>query len=257
MTRIAGKLGKAPARPRPKDITLDRVVEAGVTLKAAPVGFGHYKVIPAAGWGMLGNDAHGDCVEAGACHETEMVNLMNGKQAPFTDQIALGLYSAIAGFNPADPASDQGTDVHAALDYRRNTGVTDANGAVHKIGAYVSLEPGSWAQMLEALYAFDFVAIGFAFPDYAMDEFNAGKTWQYRPGQPAPTEGHYVPVVGRPHAWTIDVVTWGQIQRMGRKFFERFCDEAYGVLTPETLSGAGRTPEGLDLQGLQSILAAL
>ncbi len=43
------KLGKAPARPRPKDITLGEVVARGVVLPAAPVGFGHAAVYPAGG----------------------------------------------------------------------------------------------------------------------------------------------------------------------------------------------------------------
>ncbi len=90
-----------------------------------------------------------------------------------------------------------------------------------------------------------------------MAEFAAGKPWAYQPGQPAPTEGHYVPVVGRPHAWTIEVVTWGQTQAMGRRFFEAYCDEAYGILTEETLGVGGVTPEGLNLTALNAALAAL
>jgi hypothetical protein len=250
------KLGKAPARPRPKDIVLGEIVKAGTTLRQAPVGFGHYTLFPVDGWGMLGNDAYGDCVFAGGDHETMMVNKMNGRDVPFVDANALGDYSAVTGFNPADPATDQGTDVHDALNYRRGTGLVDASGARHTIGAYVSLEPGSYGQTLEALYAFDFVAIGFEFPDYAMAEFNAGKPWAYQKGGTI-DGGHYVPVVGRPHAWTIDVVTWGQIQPMGRRFFEAYCDEAFGVLTVETLNGTGRTPEGLDLDALNAALAAL
>lgn len=252
------KLGKRAASPRPKDIHLAEIVPAGVTLMQAPVGFGHYLVEPADGWGLLGNDRYGDCVWAGGDHETMMINAMNGRTVAFTAADALADYAAVTGFNPHDPSTDQGTDVHAALDYRRHTGLIDTAGHRHQIGAYVSLEPGSWPQMLEALDTFDFVAIGFAFPSYAMDQFNAGKPWAYRRGvDDHPNEGHYVPVVGRPHTWTIDVVTWGQIQRMSRKFFEVYCDEAYGVLTTETLSGAGRSPEGLDLSALRAALAAL
>ncbi len=252
------KLGKAPARPRPKDIHLSEIVAAGTVLKAAPVGFGHYDVIGPDAWSMLGNDRYGDCVWAGAAHETMMINKMNGRDVAFTDDVVLADYTAVTGFNAADPASDQGTDMHAAMDYRRHTGILDSAGAGlrHKIGAYVSLEPGNWHQTMEALEAFDFVAIGFQFPDYAMAQFQAGKPWSYHVGGTI-EGGHYVPIVGRPHAWTLEVVTWGRVQPMGLRFFEHFCDEAYGVLTEETLSGRGRTPEGLDLAALNVALAAL
>ena len=254
--RVGGRLGKAPAAPRPKDIILTEIVRAGAVLPMAPVGFGHYQVFPAAGWGMLGNDRYGDCVWAGAAHETMMVNKMNGRDVEFNPAVVLADYAAVTGFVPATGANDNGTDVHDALNYRRQTGVEDADLGRHKIGAYVSLEPGNWNQMLEALVAFDFVAIGFEFPDYAMAEFNAGKPWWYRRGGTI-EGGHYVPVVGRPHTSSIEVVTWGQIQGMSRRFFETYCDEAYGVLTVETLSAGGTSPEGLDLSALQAAIAAL
>jgi hypothetical protein len=249
------KLGKKPAAPRPKDITLTQIVSAGTTLPAAPVGFGHWHVLAPDGWGMLGNDRYGDCVWAGAGHETMMVNAMNGRTVAFTDTDALADYAAVTGFDPSDPATDQGTDVHAALDYRRHTGVIDAAGVRHLVGAYVALEPGNWRQLLDALYAFDFVAVGFLVPSYAMDQFAAGRGWSWQPGGVI-EGGHYVPVVGRPHAWTVEVVTWGRAQGMGRRFFEAYCDEAYGVLSPETLNG-GKTPEGLDMAALEAALDAL
>ena len=67
--------------------------------------------------------------------------------------------------------------------------------------------------------------------------------------------GHYVPVVGRAGSY-IDVVTWGKVQRMTRTFYERYCDEAYALLSPEYLN-RGRSPEGFDLKALTADLASL
>lgn len=256
MTRVTGKLGKAPARPRPKDIHLAEIVATGVTLQQAPVGFGHAGAVAPGAWGILGNDRYGDCVWAGGDHETIMVNAMNGRIVSFTDANALSDYSAVTGFNANDPSTDQGTDVHDAMNYRRKTGLIDTARVRHKIGAFVALEAGTWGQMLEALHAFDFVAIGFQVPDYAMAQFQAGKHWTYHKGGTI-EGGHYVPIIGRPHSWSIEVVTWGTAQLMSRKFYEELCDEAYGVMTLETLSGVGVTPEGLDLAALNAALAAL
>lgn len=248
------KLGKLPARPRPKDITFHQVATVPSALQPAPVGFGHYSLVPA--WGMLGNDQYGDCVWAGADHETMMLNAENERTVTFTPEDALADYAVVTGFDPANPATDQGTDVHAALDYRRQTGLRDSVSDRHKIGAYVSLEPGDWTQMLEALRAFDFVAIGFEVPDYAMAQFSAGKPWSYQKGGTI-EGGHYVPVVGRPHVSMIDVVTWGATQQMTRAFFHAYCDEAYGVVSAESLNAKDVTPEGLDMDALNAALGAL
>lgn len=248
------KLGKQPAEHRPTDLHLLKVIGPD-GLKEAPIGFGHRGVYPL-DWGMLGNDRYGNCVFAGADHETELWNAINGKRVSFTSANALHDYAAVTGFDPKDPSSDQGTVVQDALSYRRHVGVIDAAGYRHKVGAYVSLEPGDWHQLLEALNAFDLVGIGFNFPASAMDQFNRGEPWHYI-GDQNIEGGHYVPVVGRPHVSTISTVTWGQLQSMTRKFMETYVDEAFGILSLESLNASGVTAEGLNLDKLKAALAAL
>lgn len=246
------KLGKQPAKLDSRDLVfLD--YRTAATIPVAKVGYEHDIPAPI---GMLGNDRYGDCVWAGAAHETMLWNAAQGRAIPFDDKHVLADYSAVTGFDPNDPATDQGTDVHDALNYRRKTGVADMADLRHKLGAYVSLEPGNYHELLEALEVFEAVGIGFEFPDYAMDQFNAGKPWAYQPGGTI-EGGHYVPVVGRTHAWTINVVTWGQLQPMGRRFFETYCDEAYGLLSAEMLNAEGLSLEGFNLAQLQADVAAL
>jgi hypothetical protein len=71
---------------------------------------------------MLGNDEFGDCVFAGAGHE-HMV--WSGGKMNFTTDNVLSDYSAVTGFLRDDPATDQGTVMLDALNYRRHTGVMD------------------------------------------------------------------------------------------------------------------------------------
>jgi hypothetical protein len=248
------KFGKRPARPRPKDLhLLDVTGPDGLTL--APIGFGHKASYPP-DWGMLGNDEYGDCVWAGAAHETMLWNAINQRSVRFDDRAVLSDYAAVTGFDPATGAGDNGTDMHDAMNYRRSTGVRDTGGHRHKIGAFVSLEPGDWHQLLEALRAFDLVAIGFEVPASAMHQFEYGQPWRYV-GDTNIEGGHYVPVVGRPHVATINVVTWGRTQEMTRAFYQHYNDEAYGIVSTEALSTAGKTAEGLDLDALNAALARL
>lgn len=245
------KLGKKAARRKATDLHfLDYRTSAEVKV---PRTFGHETIVP--NWGMLGNDRVGDCVWAGSDHEVMLWNKEAGVEVNFTDQNTLSDYSAVTGYNPNDPNSDQGTDVHQALDYRRATGTVDEAGKRHKIAAYVSITPGHWEHVLEATYLFSVVGIGFEVPSYAMQQFDEGKSWHLMRGKPSIEGGHYVPVVGRSHEGLL-VVTWGRVQVMTKGFFERFCDEAYGILSPEMFKN-GESLDGFDFEHLSADLNKL
>lgn len=245
------KLGKKPATYSSHDITLDQFkIESTITV---PINFGHSSLIHK--WNMLGNNTVGDCVFAGAAHETMLWNKETKKTILFDNQGVLSDYSAVTGYNPKDPNTDQGTDVRTALTYRRNTGIIDSANNRHKIGAFASIEPGNWNDILEAAYAFSAVGIGFNFPDYAMDQFNSGKIWTVKPGGTI-EGGHYVPIVGHPSKNLLRVVTWGKTQLMSKAFFLKYCDEAWAILSPEFLLN-NKSPEGFDLNILNSILASI
>lgn len=230
------KLGKKEAVDRPKDFKFTAYRSTDIHV---PDLLGFINVFGGQ-WPMLGNDQYGDCVWAGGDHETQFLNWIGLgahraiKLPPveFTDQNALSDYAS-TGFNPSDPATDQGTDVGQALEYRRNTGLVDAQGNRHKIGAYVRLTPGNLDHLHEALYLFEAVGIGIQFPDSAMDQFNSGQPWSPLNGSPI-EGGHYVPVIASKPGM-LYCVTWGKTQPMTEAFYTRYCDEAYGILSVEGL----------------------
>jgi len=256
------KLGKKPATYDKRDLQFAHYRTAA-PLPTYPKQFGHEKLVAANAWQMLGNgpdntvspgfQGAGDCVFAGGDHETMLWTLEAGSAAKFTGATAIADYSAVTGYNPKDPNSDQGTDVREALKYRQNTGLVDAADSRHKIGAYLALEPGNVDHLLEALYLFGVVGIGIQFPGSAMDQFNAGKPWSVVQG--AQIEGgHYIPLVAK--RTNLECVTWGRIQQMTSQFYAKYCDEAWAILSPEMLK-SGKSPEGFDLAQLQADLNAL
>jgi hypothetical protein len=231
------KLGKLPARP------------GAVKLK-----FATYKTLPTypkaerpvdLGWGMLGNDNYGDCVWAGAGHETMSWNNEAKKTVTFTDKSVLSDYSKVTGFKPNDPNSDQGTDMQVAANYRKKTGVVDANGVRHKVGAYVALNLGNTTQVKEAIYLLGAIGVGFNFPDYAMDEFDSGQTWHVKSGGSI-SGGHYVPAIGYDSRY-LYVVSWGKLVKMTWGFYKKYADEVIAYLSPEMLTG------GISLEGYNVI----
>jgi hypothetical protein len=256
------KLGKKPATYDRRDLQFAHY-RTKAALPPHPKQFGHENLIAANAWQMLGNgpdntvsagfQGAGDCVFAGGDHESMLWTLEGGNPAKFTGATAIADYSAVTGYNPKDPKTDQGTDVRQALKYRTKTGLIDAAGKRHKIGAYLALEPGNSEHLQEALYLFGIVGIGIQFPESAMDQFNSGKPWSVVQGTRV-EGGHYIPLVAK--RGNLECVTWGRIQPMTVQFYTKYCDEAWAILSPEMLN-AGKSPEGFDLVQLQSDLNAL
>lgn len=255
------KLGKLPAQPNPSDFKFSRYLTAApAKLKAAPVGYSHAALVKNA-WGMLGNDQWGDCVPVEGAHSTMLWNASAGRQVEFNQQSILAAYSAITDFDPnagppGDNPTDQGTNMRDALSYRRKVGIVDTAGASHRVGAYLSINPNSFSELLQALWLFELVAIGFEFPESAYDQFNNRQPWTVVKGSEI-VGGHDVPIIGRPNAEGLQVVTWGRSQRMGRGFYEAYCDEAWAVVSEEMLTADGHSLEGFNLDQLNADLARL
>jgi hypothetical protein len=245
------KLGKRPATKDDRDLLFRHYTTP--QLQQAPVGFDHTALVTDP-WGMLMNDKLGDCAIAGPMHETMLLNAAAQKQVAFTDADAVAVYSAVTGYVPGEPNTDQGSAVRDVLAYRAATGLVDSAGAMHKIGAYVALAAGDWTELLEALYMFETVGIGIQFPGSAMDQFNVGEPWDVPVS--AFEGGHYIPVVARPDENMAEVITWGAKQLMTRAFYEACCDEAWCFVSEEDLT-SGKTLEGFDLADLAADLDSL
>ena len=250
------KLGKLPARPGAIRLKLRTYAYLSV-LPTPPAEFGHEALVTeiyAMQWGLLGNDSVGDCVVAGGGHETMAWNAAGGLIVPFSTPNTLADYSAITGYDPADPSTDQGADMQVAAAYRQKTGLLDAAGNRHKVGAYLAVDPGDLEMLLTAAYVFEAVGVGITFPQSAMDQFNAGQPWDAVAGSPI-EGGHYVPGLAR-RGGMFKFITWGAEQLATDAFLAANNDENVVYLSPDMLAG-GKSLEGFDLAQLTSDLAAL
>jgi hypothetical protein len=245
-------LGKTAARPGAISFKLGTYFNLAA-LPTPPAVFGHYGNINY--YGVFGNDHYGDCVLAGAAHETMIWTSEVGDTSPFNDSCVLSDYAAITGFNQDDPNSDQGTDMQAAASYRRKTGIIDATSKRHMVDAYVAPQVGDLNEILTAAYLFGAVGFGFQFPRSATAQFDAGKPWSVVSGDPI-EGGHYVPIVGRVANGNFLVVTWGRLQEMEPSFAQAFNDESVCYLSLEMLKNS-MSPENFDLVTLQSDLNAI
>jgi hypothetical protein len=242
-------LGKLPARPGA--VTL-RLRDYLTILPRSPRNFGHEQIsLP---WDVLGNDKYGDCVWAGAAHETMLWNQEASLAVGFSETSVLSDYSAVTGFVPGQPNTDQGTDMQQAASYRQKVGVVDSNGKRHQVGAYVSITPGDVQEHIAALYLFGAVGLGIRVPTYALQQFQDHKEWNYQPFATI-AGGHYIPLVARRNN-RFTCVTWGTLQPMTDRFFKHFNDESIAYISPEMLTN-NKSPEGFNLTQLTADLAAL
>lgn len=239
---MAFKLGLKPPVPGAVKLRLATYLNFAV-LPTPPAVFGHYQLI--GDWGMLANDQLGCCAEAGACHQTMLWTLEgSGIAAPFDDPTAIKNYSAIAGYNPDDPNSDQGTEMGRLANYWRTQGIVDSTGKRHQVAAVVDINPGDLRELWVSTWLFQAVGLGFEMPASAMDQTAAGQPWDYVPGSPI-EGGHYVPCMGRTPSGLGVVITWGQTQTFTPAFYRRYNNQGICALSEEMLSKA-KSIDGFD-----------
>ncbi|WP_048188040.1 C1 family peptidase [Methanobacterium paludis] len=224
-------------------------------------------------WGMFLNDKIGDCAIAGPLHMLMLWLTQGGKTPEFTDANALEAYSAISGYDPKTGENDNGCMLRDVLKYWKNTGIPDKNGVRHKIGAFVQLDQADHEEIKIAQYLFSALNIGFLVPAYAMEQFEKGEPWDVQTKNASIEGGHCVIDAGYGKLTSkkrleavvrivkitkegIWVITWGKKQFMTWKFWDKYVDEAWCVLSEEFLVN-GKSPDGFDLKQLQADLKAL
>jgi hypothetical protein len=213
-------------------------------------------------FGMLGNDSWGDCDEAMKLHALQTWTANAGTELVPTEQDALTAYSEITGFDPkagppGENPTDQGTVMQDALNFWRTKGLL-VGGQRHQIVAFAQVNHTNLQEMRDAVALFGELLVGLAFPDSAMEQFNAGEAWDVVPGAPKPTEGHAV-CSARYDAATGDwwFITWGREQRATAAFVRKYVSEAWVAVSQEWLDKTGQTPTGLHWPTLQGDFALL
>lgn len=228
------RLGKLPAQPARPQLRLSPVLrQAALPAPAASCDWQDDRIV----WPMYGNADWGDCVWAETGHAiNQLTYYALGSEAQPTDDDILKGYSDVTGFDPnAGPPgnnpTDQGTYIQDAMKYWRKTGVGG-----HKIVAYASLDVSNLTEVKQAIALFGSISIGLNFPDSAMDQFDAGETWDVVRG--AHVEGGHCVLAGAYDKDGVGIVTWGAEAKMTWRFWQKYVDEAWVYLDADGLNKA-------------------
>lgn len=246
--------GRLPNSGKPRvKLTADLLPQAAYN---PPASFDNFSAVPAQTWGMDANDQLGDCTCAEIDHavKTLQVAAGNTEVVSSADEV-VALYSAAAGYDPANPDSDQGAEMQDIRHYWQKTGVT-LGGAVDKILLFAEIDIKDVNVVKWALATFGEIGLGINFPDSAMAQFNEGAPWDVVSG--AHIEGgHAIALVGYDEQFYY-VITWGAVQKMTPAFFEKYVEEGWVQLSQDLVNAhSGLTPSSETFFQLGEQYAAL
>jgi hypothetical protein len=244
-TVTAHKLGKLPVRLDVRTLRLARYVDR-TTLPPPPAQLDLTAHVT--DWPMYANDRIGDCTIAAAGHMIEAwTAAARGAAVEVGEQAVLQAFEAVKITDPS--TGEEGAVELDVLRYWRATGVGG-----HRIGAFAGVSLHDEQLVRTGAFLFGGAYIGLALPLTSQEQ----DVWDWTgtltgPAKPGSWGGHAVDVVGY-DAGGLTVVTWGSLKRMTWRFWERYVDEAYCLLSPDFLSG-GKAPNGFDLDALKEDLA--
>jgi hypothetical protein len=227
------------------------------SMPAPPAACDYTKPAAAALSQMYDNDKLGDCVIAGMAH---VVGVLTGnagsKPFLYSNSQIVGLYSAIGGYVPGEPSTDQGCDEQTALNYWENNGAMppSSKGAAdpHKIAGWMTVDSTNVEEYQTALWLFENLYFGIELPDAWINPMPSasGFVWDAA-GPPDPNNGHCVAGVGYTSAGvTID--TWGMTGLMTNAAVAKYPNQAsggelYTVVSMDAIGKANqKAPNGFD-----------
>lgn len=249
------KLGKLPAKRPVGVVALSDFLDKASTWPEVPPQGWEAAVNPT-DWGMLGNDSVGDCSIAGLMHLIQAQSANAGTPLQGTTPQALALYSAITGYNPDDPSTDQGAVLSDVLAYVQKNGVemrgADGSTTTVEVVGYAALDITSVAQLRYATYLFGGTYLGIQCPEQCEEDL---ENWNFAAGLPI-AGGHCIVRAGEGSAGG-KIVSWGQVIPFSNDFWTGYGDEAWCVITKAWLNAQGKSPTGLDLDGLVSAMKAV
>jgi hypothetical protein len=242
---VTGKLGKLPARLDVRTLSLGQYVDRA-ELPTPPADLDLTEKV--AEWPMYANDLVGDCTTAAAGHMIEAwTAAVQGHAVEITEASVLAAFDRVKLVDPAT-GEEGAIELDVLKEWRKN-GIGD-----HRIGAFARVSVHDHELLSTAAWLFGGLYIGLQMPISAQGQ----TTWDWLgrltgPARPGSWGGHAVDVV-RYDADSLTVVTWGRLQEMTWRFWDRYCEEAYCILSPDFLDG-DHAPNGFDLKALRADLA--
>lgn len=242
------KLGRKALKTDSRTLRLANYLTA--SLPAAPVSCDWTKGVTQ--WGMMLNDRLGDCTCAAVGHAVQLWTLNLGEEITEPDSEIESAYEEWCGYNPADPATDEGgVELDILTDWKNHS----FKG--HYLLGFASANPKNLDEIKQAINLFGLVYIGISLPLSAQGQM----IWDVVPDdgsgntEPGSWGGHAVVVVGY-DAFGLICITWGGLMRITNAFWLKYVDEVYALLGADWVGSKG-APSGFLLAPLKADIALI
>lgn len=251
-----GKFGRRPFTPT------DRTVKSGDILARALAPLGTPPALSTnytsdvsrqspGGWGILGNDQYGCCVESAEGHFLMQRTANAGTIVIPTAEEVLALYTAETGFTPSNPNSDQGTSMASDALYMCSTGLLG-----HKADATGWVNPANLANLQWCIQLFGGIGLGVNLPQSALDQFNANQAWAVVADDGGIVGGHDI-FASKYDGSFVYCITWAELVAVTPEWILKYADEAHGLVFLDWIEATGVAPSGLNLVQLVADLQQL
>ncbi len=225
-------------------------------------------------FGEMLNDQLSCCTCSAAGHAGQIWTANSaGHEFTATDAEIELMYEGSCGYNPGNSAAtDQGGIETNVLTYW----LKNPLGATITLDAFASITPGDHATVKDAIWLLGGVYIGLALPlsaqhqavwdvtpDSSQNWFDhwfahSGMARSNPGGDPTPGSwgGHAVYVCDYSPRGLV-CITWGKLQLMTWPFWDKYCDEAYGLLSKSWIKSTGLSPAGFKFDELEADIGLL
>ena len=205
------------------------------------------------------NDQLGDCVIAGGYHVLGVETGNAGNLFVATDAQITADYSAIGGYVPGKPSTDNGCDEETALNYWVNTGFTSGV----KLAGWVAVDATSQTLCSQCLMLFENLYLGLELPIAWADNLPSasGFVWDVA-GPPDPNYGHCIIAYGY-NSQGVMIATWGLTGILTWAALAKYCvpnagGACYTLITPAQIkAGQQVTPGGVNWPNLVAYFDAI
>jgi hypothetical protein len=204
--------------------------------------------------GVMLNNNLGDCVPAAAGHSIQVWSFnADPPMVTPSDADIEKFYELAGGYVPGNPNTDNGCVEQVALIDWLNNPIDD-----NTLAAFVEIDVSNLAEIKRAIWECGVVYIGMIVPSFLQNLEAPGSVWAANPkANNSIIGGHAVAVVGWDVRDNLILISWGARYTMTPSFWSGFVDEAYALANPSWIKNTGRSPAGLTLSQLETLMASM
>lgn len=222
-------------------------------LAPPPAEVDYTKGMPA-DFGMMANDSLGDCTCAAFYHARQVWSYnTTGYGITESAPDVIALYEQACGYNPNDPATDNGGAEQDVLAFLLNTGapVDNPSAGRDKILAYLEIDYRNLDDLKRCIYDCGIAYIGIDVPASVMDNADDPSIAWDVIGNQESQGGHAIVLVGY-NADFFYCISWGKKYKITPAFLTAHLEEAYAIASPDWIEATGKTPLGMTVEDLEA-----